>query len=95
MSRRECPEPNKEGCPWQDRKGGCFSDLHHLAHPASSYHTPIEKRFRDLPENKQQLCRYLHDLAHLEAPPVKPSVDEMRQAIARSAIEGAQGGEAS
>ena len=47
----------------------------------------IERRFRNLPENKQQLCAFDHILLHVnEAPPLKPSRDEMLQAIAASAI---------
>jgi len=94
MSREACPNPNRAGCPWKERKGGCFADNHHLFWPASDYKTPLEKRFRWLPENQEQTCRMEHDEAHHELPPEKPSIEQMRQAIARSAIEGAQGGEA-
>lgn len=84
MAREKCPEPNKPGCPYARR---CYSDQHHLFWPANRYKTGLEKRFRQLPENKEQTCRWEHDEAHFEAPPIKPSIQEMRDAIAGIAIE--------
>lgn len=94
MSREACPRPKDEraGCPWKDRKGGCYSDNHHLYWPASDYKTPLEKKFRWLPENQEQTCRWEHDEAHHELPPEKPSIQEMRSALARVALERVEEG---
>lgn len=82
--KRECPEPERPGCPYSPY---CYSDQHHLYFPARDYRTPLEKRFRELPDNKEQLCRFLHDLAHFEEAPEKPTREEMHRFIAGMAIE--------
>lgn len=67
------------------------SDVHHEYYPSSAYKTKLEKEFRELPINKEQICRCLHNAIHaLEEPPKKPSVQEMRQAI-ESYYRGAYG----
>ena len=62
--------------------GRCYEDIDHIYWPADDYRTPIEKEFRQLEENKRRICRVLHELRHAtEAPPEKPSRDEMLLAI--------------
>lgn len=59
-----------------------YSDVHHGYHPASSYKTKLEKEFRELPINKERICRCIHNAIHaLDPPPEKPSVQEMREVI--------------
>jgi hypothetical protein len=80
-----CQEQN-QGCPFLPN--GCFSDVHHLYYPRKAYRTSVERQFRNLPENKEQICAWLHVLEHLDnAPPEKPSRDEMLQAIAEAAVQ--------
>ncbi len=80
MVRGECPRENVD-CPLYFE--GCFTDLHHLYFPRRDYKTNVEKQFRNLPENKEQLCRAEHNERHAtEPPPLKPSRDEMLGAIA-------------
>ena len=65
-----------------------FTDRHHLFYPRSAYRTPIEKAFRDLPENKVDICRCLHNYLHRTEPiPKKPSREEMLEAIRRNVGE--------
>lgn len=79
--RGECPNPQPD-CRYAEL-GGCFSDTHHLFYPRRDYRRPTERDFRELPENKEQLCRAEHDERHAtELPPTKPSSAEMLGAIA-------------
>lgn len=90
MSQRRtpCPKQNRE-CPLFDTKAGCFADKHHIFWPAHYYRTPLEKDFRELPQNKELTCRDEHNEIHAtEYPPKKPSTQEMIQAISQVAIEG-------
>mgnify|MGYP000935048371 CR=1 FL=1 len=58
------------------------SDLHHDYYPSSVYKTKVEKEFRQLPINKEQLCRCIHNAIHaMERPPEKPPISYMRQVI--------------
>jgi hypothetical protein len=85
----ECPSPNKSGCPYADSKRGCVSNQHHAYWPRRAYRTAVERAFRELSENKEQLCVFEHDLLHeLEEPPAKPSVEHMVQAIGRATLGG-------
>lgn len=92
-----CPTP-REDCPFFNMKpkrslkkqttNGCHSDDHHLYYPARDYTTPLEKEFRQLPENRQQTCRWEHELIHLEDPaPRKPKAEQMIQALSQIAIQ--------
>lgn len=86
MSRGECPDPVPE-CQYFNTDAGCFSDTDHLYSPAYRYKTLIEKTFRELPSNKQQICRRLHDLKNATEPhPEKPSREFMCQAIASEVL---------
>lgn len=83
----ECPSPNREGCPLYDKGRKCRSNTHHLYWPANKYNSPLEKEFRELEENKEQVCIWEHSLIHEEEyPPKKPRTEVMIQAIARAAI---------
>jgi hypothetical protein len=78
--RGECPIP-REDCPLLD-DGGCFSDSHHIYFPKNHYRDTLESEFRELPENKQQLCRFEHDEIHAEVEQAdKPEREFMREAI--------------
>lgn len=87
--RTPCNE-NRESCPYQ--YSGCFEDTHHRFYPKSSYTTAAERTFRELPENKEQLCRDLHDDLHAtQEPPDKPSHAEMLSQIALSELHISKG----
>ena len=65
----------------------CYEDVHHLYYPSYEYTGVVENRFRELDENKQRLCRALHELRHLtEEPPVKPSREIMEHTIIASGV---------
>ena len=86
MSRGLCSPEQMAACPLRRH----FSDEHHLFYERRMYRTAIEKAFRELPENKVQLCRNEHNTIHATQPiPEKPSVEDMRVAIALSALRGA------
>jgi hypothetical protein len=77
----ECPSPRPD-CKYADG-GGCFSDTHHLFYPRRDYRTRVEREFRELPVNKEQICRSEHDERHAVEPvPQKPTKQEMLGAIA-------------
>ena len=61
---------------------GCFEDVHHKFWPKSNYKTPIAQEFRNLPENKEKICRTVHNEQHsTNVIPEKPSIAEMKKAI--------------
>ena len=77
----DCPNASPE-CKYSGSKHGCRMNIHHLYYPASDYKTPVQKEFRELPENKEALCMLEHDMRHkTEQPPDMPSRDEMLLAI--------------
>lgn len=78
--RKGCPTPDSS-CPLKK----CFGDVHHEYYPSSQYRRPIEKEFRNLPENKEFICRAVHNEIHAtQQAPDKPTLDFMREAIRRS-----------
>lgn len=84
MARGKCSPEQREHCPLMQH----FSDEHHLFFPKRDYQTRVERDFRELPENKAQLCRYEHNQIHATGViPEKPSRGDMIQAIAQSVIE--------
>lgn len=84
MMRGECPRENVD-CPLYYE--GCFTDVHHLYFPRRSYKSRVEKDFRNLPDNKEVLCRDEHNERHAtELPPLKPTREEMLGAIAISSV---------
>lgn len=73
-----CAPEQREACPLRK----CFTDTHHLAYPASDYKTAVEKKWRELPANKVELCRFLHNSIHASGYfPPKPDRDEMMSEI--------------
>lgn len=86
MSRRACPFESSD-CKYFNSSTGCFQDTHHLMYPRADYRSRVEKEFRDLPENKVDICRQMHDECHaFDEIPVKPSMDVMRHAINESRV---------
>lgn len=72
MSREACPFSN-DACKYfyypsftEEEDSGCFSDEHHLYYPRAKYVQGYEKKFRELPENKIQICRRIHDELHAQ-----------------------------
>jgi len=87
MSFEACPNAN-EDCRFFESELGCVANTHHYYWPKRRYTTDIEKQFRQLPENKEQMCMAEHlDLHATERPPKKPPREIMLQAIAQTAIE--------
>lgn len=81
--KRDCPSASPE-CYYAPN---CYSDLHHQYWYSYDYKTPLEKKFRELPQNKEQICRAEHDEIHAtQEPPVKPSIDEMVDTIVESGV---------
>lgn len=86
MSYEVCPNAN-EACRFYNTEEGCRSNTHHAYYPRRAYRTVIEKAFRELPDNKEQLCMAEHlDKHATERPPQKPPREVMIQAIAAAAI---------
>lgn len=84
--RGECLNP-RDDCHQQE---GAFSDEHHKVWPASSYLGPLAVTYRNLPGNREQVCRCVHDEIHAsEAPPERPSNNEMRRQIRQACEIGA------
>lgn len=76
--------PN-ESCPYYST--GCFEDTHHVFYPSGDYITPVERLFRNIPENKVEICRREHEDVHAtEQPPLKPSYDVMEHAVIASGV---------
>lgn len=89
MSFEACPGAN-EDCKYFDTERGCYQDEHHLYYPRKRYKSSVEKAFRQLPENREMLCRAEHDEIHATEPiPHKPSRVEMVQALANVALQEA------
>ncbi len=79
MSRIPCRNENP-GCPYYE--SGCYEDIHHTYYPRCQYKSGVDKEFRELPQNKQYLCRQEHDELHAtQLPPIKPSHTEMLAAL--------------
>lgn len=83
-----------EGCPFESPSCkyfdgvGCFTDRHHVFYPRTDYRSPVEKSFRNLPENVVDLPRCEHDELHAtEEPPLKPSLEVMREAVNASRLQ--------
>jgi hypothetical protein len=77
-------EEQDSSCPLYYSKLGCHLSVHHEYYPASNYRRSTENEFRNLPDNKQLICRALHDVLHREeTPPPKPDLTFMREAIRR------------
>jgi hypothetical protein len=60
--RDNCSAEQQAACPIMQ---GCVgNDTHHLAYPANQYRTKVEKRWRELDFNKEELPRCLHNAIH-------------------------------
>jgi len=69
-------------CPYYKTTAGCHESIHHELYPANDYRGAVERTFRNLDQNKTDICRRLHDQIHAtETPPDKPDFEEMRQAV--------------
>lgn len=75
-----CSAEARAACPLVQ---GCVgSDTHHFAFPANQYRTSVEKRWRELPINKEQLPRCVHNAIHSAGyVPEKPPRTEMLQEV--------------
>lgn len=75
---------NTERCAVYRKIGKCFMDIHHLYHPRRDYKTKDEKEFRELDENKVNMCRDFHNMDHaVFPPPDKPDAEFIADAIKR------------
>lgn len=78
-----CSPEQQLACPLKKH----FQDTHHTYFPRAAYRTAVEKQFRELPVNKETLCRNEHNERHYSDPiPEKPDRNEMLQAIADWAL---------
>lgn len=85
MENRPCQNPNNENCPVFQVKGYCFEDVHHLYYPKSSYSNGFAQKFRELDENKVEICRDEHNEIHAtERSPYRPSMNFIKEAIRKS-----------
>lgn len=97
MSVGPCPNP-QENCPWFGRKApkplrrtqehGCFSDEDHIIPRflgrQATENNRIIRKYINLPENRQQICRWEHDektADDLYNPPELPPLEVMKAAI--------------
>lgn len=65
-------------------------NVHHRWWPKRDYKTPLEKAFRELPENKVRMRVDDHRKLHATTePPKKPSIESMRLAVQRSKEQAA------
>lgn len=73
-------DPDRE-CRYRDTTG-CYIDEHHLFWPRRNYKDSVGRAFRNLPENKVDLCRQVHQDKHAtEQPPKKPKRSQMLEAL--------------
>lgn len=86
MTIEHCPQENEQ-CRYYDSALGCYASIHHLYWPRRDYKTSVEKEFRNLPQNKELMCRQEHDELHVtEQTPHKPKREEMLAAIAETIV---------
>jgi hypothetical protein len=83
--RGECTEPNKEGCPYAERKGGCFSDEDHI-YPRRLGKTALENLFIQI--NTQQICRWEHEKKSKKEAEELPSREIIKEAVAQAIMNG-------
>lgn len=83
-----CPSISGDpDCKYYAKESGCHETVHHVYFPSTDYKGCTEKIFRNLPENKEILCRRLHDIVHvLESPPEKPTREDMVERISVSGV---------
>lgn len=74
----ECPNPQPD-CKYFER--GCFSDTDHIV-PRRLATTVLSSIYIiDLPSNREQLCRKIHEEKTARGDEPLPSVEEMREAL--------------
>lgn len=79
---------NTPGCPFIDTERGCKSNKHHKYFPSKSYKTKLEKDFRELQDNKVQMCMWMHNVLHASTPPPeKPPREEMLKAVLKQHLK--------
>lgn len=84
---KACPFESPD-CKYFNNINGCHTSVHHEFYPRVDYKSPVEKRFRELPENKFEVCRQMHDEIHAhDEPPMKPSIEVMRHAVNESRVK--------
>jgi hypothetical protein len=80
--KHECPKSQEaqEACKYYPN---CSGSTHHLFYPKPDYRPGVERRFRELPENKEyDVCRADHDTIHFtQEPPPKPNLQFMIEAL--------------
>lgn len=82
------PCVSETSCPYTLRNQGCHEIKAHLFYPAADYQTPVERVFRNLPENVETRCRRFEEESHgRETPPPKPSREEMLARIVMSGVQ--------
>lgn len=84
MARGECPQP-REDC---FQPEGPYSDEHHKFYPAYRYAGWLACKFRNLPDNREQLCRCEHEEIQVLEPPERPSRRVMQAAIREAYKQG-------
>ena len=73
-------DPEREGR-YRDTEA-CYVDEHHLFFPRKNYRDSVGRAFRNLPENRVDLCRQVHQDIHATTqPPKKPKRAEMLEAL--------------
>lgn len=76
--KEDCPNP-QEDCKYYP---ACFADQHHIYGRAKNHVGKIARKFAELPQNKEQLCRIVHEELHAtEGVLPLPDVGEMQEAI--------------
>lgn len=86
MSYSPCPKAS-EDCRFYETELGCVQNIHHDYWPKKRYTGDVAKEFRELPQNKGEMCMREHgDLHATERPPARPSREEMIQAIASQIV---------
>lgn len=76
-----CPPERRENCQVFEAQGECYEDIHHEYWPRRAYRDRVAKKFVRLAINQTVMCRAIHQDIHAEAPPQKPTRDEMLEAI--------------
>ena len=91
---KECPFANEE-CKYFDKaprvmgaENGCYSDLDHIV-PKRLANTALASLYINSPDNKQQLCRDIHDEKTKEGDEPLPSREEMRDSLRNQIGRGA------
>lgn len=85
MEKKPCQNRNNESCRVFKSNGYCFEDVHHLYYPRAYYSNGVAQRFRELDENKVEICRAEHqDIHATERPPLRPSIEFMKEAIRKA-----------